>query len=271
MLDEIKAGIPSHVTRRPHRAAAADGRRAARAHERQHLPLRRLLQHRRSDRRSRRERAHEALHLRARAARRPRPPRPPRARPGAKFIAGGTNLLDLMKLRDRDADAPDRRQRPGARQDRGDAGRRPAHRRAGAQHRPRRRRARAARLRRAVARAARRRLGPAAQQGDHRRQPAAAHALPVLLRHQPAVQQARSPAAAARAIGGFSRQHAVVGVERRLHRHASERHGGRDARARRDGRDGAARRRARARSRSPTSTACPATRRTSRPRSSRAS
>ena len=32
--------------------------------------------------------------------------------PGAKFIAGGTNLLDLMKLRDRDAGAPDRRQRP---------------------------------------------------------------------------------------------------------------------------------------------------------------
>jgi aerobic-type carbon monoxide dehydrogenase small subunit (CoxS/CutS family) len=35
-----------------------------------------------------------------------------------------------------------------------------------------------------------RRLGPAAQQGDHRRQPAAAHALPVFLRHQPALQQA---------------------------------------------------------------------------------
>ena len=32
--------------------------------------------------------------------------------PGAKFIAGGTNLLDLMKLRDRDAGASDRRQRP---------------------------------------------------------------------------------------------------------------------------------------------------------------
>ena len=42
--------------------------------------------------------------------------------PGAKFIAGGTNLLDLMKLRDRDAGAPDRRQRPRARQDRADAG-----------------------------------------------------------------------------------------------------------------------------------------------------
>ncbi len=30
----------------------------------------------------------------------------------AKFIAGGTNLLDLMKPRDRDADASDRRKRP---------------------------------------------------------------------------------------------------------------------------------------------------------------
>ena len=97
-----------------------------------------------------------------------------------------------MKLRDRDADAPGRRQRPGARQDRADAGRRPAHRRAGAQHRSRRRRARAARLRRAVAGAARRRLGPAAQQGDDRRQPAAAHALPLFLRHRPALQQARA-------------------------------------------------------------------------------
>ena len=44
--------------------------------------------------------------------------------------------------------------------------------------------------RRAVARAARRRLGPAAQQGDDRGQPAAAHALPLFLRHQPALQQA---------------------------------------------------------------------------------
>ena len=110
-----------------------------------------------------------------------------------------------MKLADRDADAPDRRERPRARQDRADAGGRPAHRRAGAQHRSRRRRARAARLWRAVARAARRRLGPAAQQGDDRRQPAAAHALPLFLRHQPALQQtparqrlrARSAASAA--------------------------------------------------------------------------
>ena len=41
---------------------------------------------------------HEALHLRARHARRRKRPPPSRASPGAKFIAGGTNLLDLMKL-----------------------------------------------------------------------------------------------------------------------------------------------------------------------------
>ena len=54
------------------------------------------------------ERAHSPAEAAAAAAR----------DPGAKFIAGGTNLLDLMKLADRDAGAPDRRQRPGARQDR---------------------------------------------------------------------------------------------------------------------------------------------------------
>ena len=40
--------------RRPRRQAAALGGGAARAHERQHLPLRRLLQHRRGDHRGRR-------------------------------------------------------------------------------------------------------------------------------------------------------------------------------------------------------------------------
>ena len=64
---------------------------------------------------------------------------------------------------------------------------------------------------RAVARAARRRLRPAAQQGDHGRQPAAAHALPLFLRHQPAVQQTQ-PGSGCAAIGGFNRQHAVIGA-----------------------------------------------------------
>ena len=73
---------------------------------------------------------------------------------GAKFIAGGTNLLDLMKLEietpthliDVNGLALDKIETH--------AGRRLAHRRARAQHRSRRARARAPRLRRAVARAA---------------------------------------------------------------------------------------------------------------------
>ena len=55
VLDEIKAGIPSHVSADLTARAAADRRRDPRAHERQHLPLRRLFQHRRRDHRSRRE------------------------------------------------------------------------------------------------------------------------------------------------------------------------------------------------------------------------
>ena len=75
----------------------------------------------------------------------------------------------------------------------------------------------------------------------------------------------RQPGSGCAAIGGFSRQHRRGGRERRLHRDPSERHGGGDARARRDGGDGAAGRRGANASRSPSSTACPATRRTSRP------
>ena len=96
VLEEINAGIPSHVSpdlmnRR------SDGCRASRAHERQHLSLRRLFQHRRCHHRSFREegmkpftyeRAKSPTAAAAAAAR----------TQGAKFIAGGTNLLDLMKL-----------------------------------------------------------------------------------------------------------------------------------------------------------------------------
>jgi hypothetical protein len=95
VLDEIKAGIPSHVSA-DLTAPGRSRRRGARAHERQHLPLRRLFQHCRSDHRSRRrqrmksftyERALSPAEAAAAAAR----------IAGAKFIAGGTNLLDLMK------------------------------------------------------------------------------------------------------------------------------------------------------------------------------
>src|ERR1700704_6234015 len=88
---------PEPCERRLDRSAATDGRRAARANERQHLPLRRLFEHRRRDHRGRREesmkpftyeRAHSPAEAAAAAGR----------VQGAKFIAGGTNLLDLMKL-----------------------------------------------------------------------------------------------------------------------------------------------------------------------------
>src|SRR5882757_2443433 len=88
---------PESCERRLDRAAATDGRRAARANERQHLPLRCLFQHRRRNHRGRREesmkpftyeRAHSPAEAAAAAGR----------VQGAKFIAGGTNLLDLMKL-----------------------------------------------------------------------------------------------------------------------------------------------------------------------------
>ena len=109
--------------------------------------------------------------------------------PGAKFIAGGTNLLDLMKLQietpthlidvnglalDKIEPTPEGGLRIGALVRNTDL-------------------AADERVRRdyglLVARAARRRLGPAAQQGDDRGQPAPAHALPLFLRHQPALQQ----------------------------------------------------------------------------------
>src|SRR5688572_13674552 len=84
--------------RRPHEAARNVARRIPRAHERQHLSLRRLFQHPGCDRRGRGgetrmkpfsyERATSPTDAAAKAAR----------TSGAKFIAGGTNLLDLMKL-----------------------------------------------------------------------------------------------------------------------------------------------------------------------------
>ena len=171
-----------------------------------------------------------------------------------------------MKLRDRDADASDRRERPGARPDRADAGGRAAHRRPGAQHRSRRRRARAARL--WPARRARCSPAPPASCATRRRPRAicsSARAAPISTTPTSPATNA-SPAAAARRSAGSAASIAVVGVERGLHRDPSERHGGgacarSTRRWRRCGRT--ARRGA---SRSPSSTGCPATRRTSRRR-----
>lgn len=102
------------------------------------------------------------------------------ARPDAKFIAGGTNLLDLMKLEietpahlvdvtriglDTVEPSGSGGLRIGALVTNADLAADP-------------------RVRRhygVLARAARRRIRPVAQQGDDRRQPASAHPLPVLL------------------------------------------------------------------------------------------
>ena len=98
---------------------------------------------------------------------------------------------------DRDAGPSGRREPPAAREDRG--GRwRPAHRRAGPQQRAGRRPPGARALSGAERSAARRRLGPAAQQGDDRRQPAAADALLLLLQLATCPATNASPARAAR-------------------------------------------------------------------------
>ena len=201
------------------------------------------------------------LHLRARRSTW-RPPLAAIGQPGAKFIAGGTNLLDLMKL---EVETPAHLvdiSAPAARPDRGDAGRRPAHRRAGdATATLAADRARARALSAAGAGAPGRRLGAAAQHGDHRRQPAAAHALPLLLRHRRRPATSARRAAAARRCGGFNRIHAILGASDACIAAASVGHGGGAARARCRGRDRMRRDGRRAASRSPTSTACPATRR----------
>ena len=82
-------------------------RRDPRIHERQSVPLRRLSEDRRrrpagraADARANRGRPDAPVHARARGRRRPprcsSPPRPAATAP--QYLAGGTNLLDLMKL-----------------------------------------------------------------------------------------------------------------------------------------------------------------------------
>ena len=113
------------------------------------------------------------------------------ANPQAKFLAGGTNLLDLMK---------EDVERPNELVDLGRlklaeikaGGRRRLHRRAGHEHRHGQPSADSPGL--SVTHAGHRggRLGTAPQHGDERRQPDAAHPLPVFLRHHDAVQQTRA-------------------------------------------------------------------------------
>ncbi len=153
------------------------------------------------------------------------------ARPDAKFIAGGTNLLDLMKLEiEQPAHLVDISRLP-LREIERDAGRRPAHRRAGAQQRSRRRHAGAPRyplLSQALLSGA---SGTAPQQGVDRRQSAPAHALPLFLRSRHALQQARAR------LGLLRRSTASTAPrdprrERCLHRRPPFGHGGGDDGAR---------------------------------------
>ena len=127
---------------------------------------------------------------------------------------------------------PRRHQPPRARRHRARGRWRRPDRRPGPQQRPRRRPYDTPRLSAAVPGAARRRQRPAAQQGDHRRQPAAADALLLFLRHGDALQQTR----AGQRMPGDRRVQPHPCHPRRqraLHRHAPERHGRGAAGARR--------------------------------------
>ncbi len=121
VLGEIKAGVPSHVS------ADLDGapQRSRRTELRERMSgnicrcgaYSNIVEAitRRRGRRGMRAFTYE------RARSRPRPAAAVARHPGAKFIAGGTNLLDLMKLEIETPAPSDRRQPPGPRQDRGDA------------------------------------------------------------------------------------------------------------------------------------------------------
>ena len=133
------------------------------------------------------------------------------AQAGAKYLGGGTNLVDLMR---------EGVERPSAlvdvtALDRGiteHARWRPAHRGRDQQHRAGRGPPGAHALSDADARHRRGRLGADPQHGDGRRQPAAAHALPLLLRRRRALQQTRARARAATRSDGFNRMHAILGA-----------------------------------------------------------
>src|SRR3989344_7965723 len=86
---------PCH--RRPDRCTSSDRARTARADERQYLPLRRLFEHRRRDRRCRGGQGMKSFTY-ERAATPAAATAAFAKTKGARFIAGGTNLLDLMKL-----------------------------------------------------------------------------------------------------------------------------------------------------------------------------
>ena len=266
MLQEIKAGIPSHVT-----ADLMPRRRRAEAEIRERMSgnicrcgaysniVEAITEV--AGRAGMRPFTYERATT---PARRPPPPRP-RHR-GAKFIAGGTNLLDLMKLEIETPTPPDRcqRSRPGPDRGRPRTAACASARWCATPISPRTRR-----VRRDYPLLSRALLAGAS--GQLRNKATTAGNLLQRTRcpyfydtNQPATSA--SPAAAARRSAGSAASSPSIGGERRLHRHPPERHGGRHARAGRDGRDRRRRTAPSASSRSPTSTACPATRRTSRQR-----
>jgi hypothetical protein len=183
---------------------------------------------------------HEPVHLRP-IQRQPRGRSQVAGNEGAvRFIAGGTNLIDLMKEGVmRPARLVDINRLPLD----GSSARPTAGLRLGALARnaPRPTTRWCASAIRCSPRHPGRRLAADPQHGQQRRQPAAAHALLLLLRPRHALQQAR---AGQRLLGDrrLARQHAILGASDALHRHPSLRH---VRGARRAGSDGAGRIRAR--------------------------
>jgi xanthine dehydrogenase YagT iron-sulfur-binding subunit len=196
MARELRQGVPSHVTAdlrtETHRAQP---RRAARAHERQRVPVRRLQRHRRGhlrdlrDLRNIRRSRHDPLHLRPRARRRRcaaagQPAR--RQVPGRRHEPGRPDARDH-----RASDRPGRCDGPVVRHRRARR-RQPADRRGDAQHGAGLAPRRAGALPAACPGHHRGRVGADPQHGDGGRQHAAAHALRLFLRRRPlALQQAQ--------------------------------------------------------------------------------
>ena len=157
------------------------------------------------------------------------------SRTGAKFISGGTNLLDLMKLGiEQPTHLVDISRLP-LKEIQEMPGRRPAHRRSSAEFGSGRRPPSPSSLSGPLPGAPRWRLRSIAQQGIRGRQPAAAHTVPVFLRHGRALQQTRTRD---RLLRDWRLQPGTRDprCNRRVHRHTSLRHGGSDGGARGRGR-----------------------------------
>ena len=165
------------------------------------------------------EAAHEPFdYVRADQPRRGRRGRPPT--PGAAYLAGGTNLLDLMKVGVARPAAPRRHRRASRpRRHRGAAGRRAPDRRARAQQRSRADPMCAA-LSGGGGSAALRRLGAVAQRRHHRRQPLQRTRCAYFYDPASACNK-REPGAGCDARGGENAAARGVRLERALHRHPS--------------------------------------------------